>query len=582
MLIRIRKMKKQLIAIIILLLAINVFGQEPSDLFSLKDMETKIEISSTILLQPKSTSAKISEFQTDILFFPREDKYLEIKEFETKPATTKVGDKLRYEWKSPQLATLSYLYQTIVNSKQQKPEIKTKINYPLARLPTEINKYTYPTPIINSQHPDVKRKALSLAQGKDDLFEIVTIIAAWIKHNIKYDLSSLTEQPAQAASWVLANKIGVCDELTSLFAAMLRSLGIPAKFISGVSYTNSPQFAQQWGAHGWAEVYFPEVGWVPYDVTFGEFGWIDAGHVKMMESTDPKEPSTQFEWTGRDVNVKVYNLNINAETIKYGEKAPTDINIIVNAAKDNVGAGSYNKIKVTIENLRDYYIATEFGLANVEELEESTTKEKKLVLLKPKEKKELDWIVRVKDNLNSEYIYRIPAVIYTIKNETAKTSFTVTKISPMYTKEALDKKKETEQKTEESIEKISEKEIKQKEETKLAIKGIATTEFTKYNEDFILSFRLEALSGTPKNIKVLTVIGKSKAHFEIDSLSSFQELIVNANTNSFLHKEENIDMTVTYQDEKGKTFTAHEIYPVKLEKITFWQKIKMFFARLFS
>ena len=71
----------------------------------------------------------------------------------------------------------------------------------------------------------------------------------------------------EPATWVYDNRQGVCDELTGLFISMLRELGIPARFVSGVSYTNLPEFAKPWGGHGWAEVWFPDVGWVPFDVT---------------------------------------------------------------------------------------------------------------------------------------------------------------------------------------------------------------------------------------------------------------------------------------------------------------------------
>ena len=64
---------------------------------------------------------------------------------------------------------------------------------------------------------------------------------------------------------------------------MLRAVGVPAKFVSGVAYTDSPLFTERWGGHGWAEVYFPEIGWVAFDPTFGEFGWIDVGHIKNEE-----------------------------------------------------------------------------------------------------------------------------------------------------------------------------------------------------------------------------------------------------------------------------------------------------------
>ena len=60
---------------------------------------------------------------------------------------------------------------------------------------------------------------------------------------------------------------------------MLRSIGIPARFVTGTA--SSGTIAEGWGNHGWAEVYFPEKGWIPWDVTFGQYGWVDSSHLKL-------------------------------------------------------------------------------------------------------------------------------------------------------------------------------------------------------------------------------------------------------------------------------------------------------------
>src|SRR3989338_5480956 len=155
---------------------------------------------------------------------------------------------------------------------------------PEAKLENNVMLFTKPSEIINSDDEDVIGYASEIAEGEDDLYAVVHKAAEWTKNNIKYDLSTLTAEVSQKASWVIDNRQGVCDELTSLFIAMLRSVGIPAKFVSGVAYTESELFPDNWGSHGWAEVYFPGYGWVPYDVTYGQFGYIDPTHVKLKES----------------------------------------------------------------------------------------------------------------------------------------------------------------------------------------------------------------------------------------------------------------------------------------------------------
>src|SRR3989338_2220208 len=102
------------------------------------------------------------------------------------------------------------------------------------------------------------------------------LLASWVKENVRYDLTTLTAEAVQTSSWVFQERRGVCDELTNLFIAMARSVGIPARFVTGTVYSG---LLPGWGNHGWAEVYFQGYGWVPFDVTYGQYGWIDPSHV---------------------------------------------------------------------------------------------------------------------------------------------------------------------------------------------------------------------------------------------------------------------------------------------------------------
>jgi len=169
--------------------------------------------------------------------------------------------------------------------------VTDKVKFPIKELLDELEIYTRPSATVDSDNKEIIRLASVLAEGEDDLYQVAFKLAEWTKNNVKYDLSTLTASVSQKASWVLRNREGVCDELTNLFIAMARSLGIPAKFVSGIAYTNSPLFEEEWGPHGWAEIYFPGYGWIPFDVTYGEFGFIDPGHIKSKEALDADEPS---------------------------------------------------------------------------------------------------------------------------------------------------------------------------------------------------------------------------------------------------------------------------------------------------
>jgi len=98
------------------------------------------------------------------------------------------------------------------------------------------------------------------------------------------------------------------------------------------------------------------------------------------------------------------------------------ISLGISAIKQNIGFSSYNLIEVSIENLEDYYVATELYLSKSREIEISG-KERVHVLLKPNEKKKVYWTVRLIGQLSGNYIYTFPVAVYSFDNLSAETSF---------------------------------------------------------------------------------------------------------------------------------------------------------------
>lgn len=62
---------------------------------------------------------------------------------------------------------------------------------------------------------------------------------------------------------VLAQGKGVCQDFTHLMIAVLRSFGVPARYVSG--YIHRPNKESQ--SHAWCEAWLPDLGWVGIDPT---------------------------------------------------------------------------------------------------------------------------------------------------------------------------------------------------------------------------------------------------------------------------------------------------------------------------
>jgi transglutaminase-like putative cysteine protease len=73
---------------------------------------------------------------------------------------------------------------------------------------------------------------------------------------------------------------GVCQDFTHLMIAVLRSFGVPARYVSG--YIHRPNAESQ--SHAWCEAWLPDLGWVGVDPTNDQV--VGDGFVKVAIGRD--------------------------------------------------------------------------------------------------------------------------------------------------------------------------------------------------------------------------------------------------------------------------------------------------------
>ncbi len=395
-------MKKAVILVSILILGqIALAAEDNYNKYTSLQINTKI--STTIDLNKKSSKGMIEYLQTDLQLFPRTTPEQQIirQDIKGEPkASVQKGDtEIKIEWRDVEEDNISYSIDSDVRTYNQVRRIGRKIDFPIQNLNTELKIYTMPTEYIDT-NGEIKEKAAEIAEGETDLYITTYKVGEWVRRNIKYDLNTLTATAVQKSSWVMANKDGVCDEITNLFISMMRSLGVPARFVSGVVYSN---VANGFENHGWSEVYLPEYGWVPFDVTFGEYGWVDPSHVKMDESRDSGEAAVTYSWRARNEDFLARPLKIETKVIKKEGQVDKLARLEAKPIEQDVGFGSYMVLEVVAENLQDYYLPLTFAITKAPELVRKDPAA--YTLLKPKEKKRFYWIVKIPENLNENYIY---------------------------------------------------------------------------------------------------------------------------------------------------------------------------------
>ena len=385
------------------------------------------KLSTDLEVMPKSEDYTLKNINLSIGFFPRTDYRQDVVSFTADPENYEKGDNLDFVWINPEKKEYTAIVDSNIKTINLPKKVGVKLQFPVNGLTESYAQYLQETDLVNYNNEAIIELATKLAEGEDDLYNVVFKLAEWTNENIEYSLDTVTADASLPASWVLKNRRGVCDELTNLFIAMTRTLGIPAKFVAGISYTESELFTEHWGTHGWAEVYFPNHGWVPFDVTYGQFGIVDPTHIKLKESFDADKTSTTFEWLGNNVDIKSSGLKMDTKVLDYGNKMPNRVEIKAAMIKPEVGFGSYNIVQTTLKNSHNYYLPIRLSISKTEKLGsieplKVIDPDTRFVLLKPNQEKSVFWRVKVADELVKQNIYTFPILIYTDFNETSSVS----------------------------------------------------------------------------------------------------------------------------------------------------------------
>ena len=113
----------------------------------------------------------------------------------------------------------------------------------------ENGQYLRATPLVQSDHPDIRRQAAKIVSPDDSDAVKAEKLVAWVHRNVeKKPVLSIPN-----ALETLANRVGDCNEHAVLLAALARAAGIPAQIEAGLVYLKGRFFY-----HAWNEIYVVE------------------------------------------------------------------------------------------------------------------------------------------------------------------------------------------------------------------------------------------------------------------------------------------------------------------------------------
>lgn len=170
--------------------------------------------------------------------------------------------------------------------------------------------------------PEIQKKAAEFDTSKP-VVQLEKEIYDFVNLYIDYDEKS--DYANKGALSAIKTAKGVCDEYSSLFVALSRAVGIPARVVTGYWLDTSLK-QDVWNdissyTHAWAEFYLPEAGWIPAEPTFGYtlngirtpnssyFANINAGDIHLLNGYQRNNPKSDLSFTYshyEDTNVDAY------------------------------------------------------------------------------------------------------------------------------------------------------------------------------------------------------------------------------------------------------------------------------------
>ncbi len=115
----------------------------------------------------------------------------------------------------------------------------------------------------------------AITRAATNNYDRATAIQQYVSSHCKYNLQTPASPKDQdkVEYFLFESRQGYCDNFAAAMTMLCRYAGVPARlasgFLSGDRGENGDFIVRQKHKHLWTEVFFPRIGWVPFDATDG-------------------------------------------------------------------------------------------------------------------------------------------------------------------------------------------------------------------------------------------------------------------------------------------------------------------------
>ncbi|NUO79893.1 transglutaminase domain-containing protein [candidate division KSB1 bacterium] len=172
-------------------------------------------------------------------------------------------------WSMPTAPITASVALTATNWLQLTP-LSTSTPFPVSAIAGPERTYLQATKQVPANDPRILAKAKELTNGVTTEFDAVQRVLAWVIDHMSYVLVP----ESYDAMYSFETGKGNCQNYSHLAAALLRSVGVPVRVVNGVTLKKTYDarvgggnltLGMAQGRHSWIDVYFPDLGWVPFD-----------------------------------------------------------------------------------------------------------------------------------------------------------------------------------------------------------------------------------------------------------------------------------------------------------------------------
>jgi transglutaminase-like putative cysteine protease len=221
-------------------------------------------------------------------------------DFNFSPSPSKREDKtdhrgnkvIEVTWNAPLAAVTTTISLKAMNSVKLKT-LHTSAPFPPSGLPEQVQAYLKATEQVPVNDSGIRAKARELTVLAKTQFDAVQKILTWVVDHMHY----VAIPQSYDAMYAFRSGKGNCQNYSHLAAGLMRAVGIPVRIVNGITLKEpydikigstilTLKMAQ--GRHSWIEVYFPDLGWVPFDPQGSEL-FVSNRFIRVEVGLDNKE-----------------------------------------------------------------------------------------------------------------------------------------------------------------------------------------------------------------------------------------------------------------------------------------------------